>query len=463
MAAASVGGSDFGPIFQDSTSDRRVDDGARRVFARSAILAVVVLAAVAAALAACATTAAARSRPASTVVLAQRLAQAVAGLKPARPFAPIAQTSARRRTGTTFESGWIASTALTYVGEWGGTACRDAQRSGLTGSARAYPAEPRRTKAGSVTKRGDGQPRAFVACVVWFVSGHTRWIGGGNDVFAGLVRSGREIKTTSRLAPGDVVQMRNGRAMIIASRVRGNLFQVVSSNDDGKENVGEANRRLALGPDIRAFRFGLASKPVPAQDVNNPDAYDRQLVAELVAFSQKEKAEVDALEPDIEAKVKALDDAGIACLGSDTGGQLTAAFLTLAVSLYNIPRWYPELLSTDARTHRSMHPHQPVLAEALRLSEHIDDAFLLIGGPPIQPADMCRIAKALEAYANANPNATEDEAVLWWLELIGVTDYNARTFIAETNALTAASDAIAPQLQTFFTAAGYPPDTSGGG
>jgi hypothetical protein len=185
-------------------------------------------------------------------------------------------------------------------------------------------------------------------------------------------------------------------------------------------------------------------------------------VARLVAFGQTEKAEVDALKADLDAKMKALDDAGIACLGSDSGGQLAAAFLTLAVSLYNIPRWYPDLLANEVRTERSVHPHQPVFAEVLRLGEHVDDALLLIGGPPIEPKDMCGIAQSLEAYDKANPNATEDETVLWWLERIGVTEYDAKTFIAETNALSAAADAIAPQAQAFFTAAGYPPDASGG-
>jgi hypothetical protein len=54
----------------------------------------------------------------------------------------------------------IADIAMSYAGKWGGEACKDAGRSGWTG-----------TTDDSVDRRssgqpGDGQCRAFVNCIV---------------------------------------------------------------------------------------------------------------------------------------------------------------------------------------------------------------------------------------------------------------------------------------------------------
>jgi hypothetical protein len=157
---------------------------------------------------------------------------------------------------TSFTNASIADTALKYVGEWGGEACRDAKRSGLTGSTQNYPVQPTRRKTGKVTKEGDGQCRAFVNCVVWIASGHTQWLGG--SYFSAFTKAGgKEITKTDNLAKGDIVQIGEGvHTLIIVKRVEGSTFSVVDSNHDYKETVMNYHRTLSLGTRVRAFRMG---------------------------------------------------------------------------------------------------------------------------------------------------------------------------------------------------------------
>src|SRR5690349_8794383 len=86
-----------------------------------------------------------------------------------------------RSSQASYANSAIADKALSYVGQWGGNACRDAHRSGLTGSTTTYPVKASKVNAnGTIDPNygGDGQCRAFVNCIVWMVSNHTQWLGG---------------------------------------------------------------------------------------------------------------------------------------------------------------------------------------------------------------------------------------------------------------------------------------------
>jgi hypothetical protein len=135
----------------------------------------------------------------------------------------------------TYSNAEIANKALTYVGQWGGNACFDAQKPGDSG----------------------GQCRAFVNCIVWMASNHSQALG-GSDYFSDFVREGsQEITETSALAKGDIVQVGQGEhTFIIVSKVSGNTFSVVDSNHDFHETVMNYNRTLSLDSNTRAFRMG---------------------------------------------------------------------------------------------------------------------------------------------------------------------------------------------------------------
>ena len=380
-------------------------------------------------------------------------------------FAPaggVVREVARRPVAARYDNALIADIALTYVGEWGGNACRNAHRSGLTGSTRTFPVEPRRAADGKVTKEGDGQCRSFVNCVVWMASGRRQWIAsGGRDYFAGFLHpsgggsGATEIKRAARLVKGDVVQVGNGtHTYVVVARVRDNLFTVVDSNRDLKENVTTYNRRLTLGAKVRAFRLGTVVAAQPPADIHAPDAHDRAIVQELLAYQAQEQAWLDSIEADLEAKLTALFTAAEACPGL---GVFDEVALTFIVAVVNLPRWYPEYFSRGSDRFRSWHPHQPVLAEWLRLGAHGADAFFLIGGTPLGPADMCRIAAGLIRYSQENPDPPVEEALVVYLKLTGVSDYKARSFVAELTALGEAAEALEPQVRVFLFASGLTP------
>ena len=168
-----------------------------------------------------------------------------------------------------FPNAKIAETALGYDGEWGGEACRDAKRSGLTGNTKSYPLEPKRDMSGTVTQAGDGQCRAFVNCIVKLAGGP--WLGGGaGNYFKRFAEVGAtEIESLDDLATGDIVQVgasdsaRNLHTYVIVSRVKGSTFDIVDSNGDGKrEIVAHRHRAITLdGSSSRAFRLGKVGGP----------------------------------------------------------------------------------------------------------------------------------------------------------------------------------------------------------
>jgi len=118
----------------------------------------------------------------------------------------------------------IADKALSYVNQWGGNACRDAHRSGLTGSTTSHPVQPKRDASGRVIKdhEGDGQCRSFINCIVWMASGHTQWLGGmpGGTYFGAFLKAGgTEIKDANQLVEGDIVRSGDGvHTFIIVKR-----------------------------------------------------------------------------------------------------------------------------------------------------------------------------------------------------------------------------------------------------
>jgi len=160
-----------------------------------------------------------------------------------------------------YDNANIADIALRYVGQWGGNACADAHRSGLTGSTKVYPAQAVWDKKGRLVVMGDGQCKAFVNCIVWMASNYTQWVA-GSDYFRGyLDNGGVEITDISQLSKGDIVQVGQGiHTFIIVGRRSDNVFNVVDSNHNmGDEMVANYDRSFALGGNTRAFRMGKAN------------------------------------------------------------------------------------------------------------------------------------------------------------------------------------------------------------
>jgi hypothetical protein len=159
----------------------------------------------------------------------------------------------------------IADIAEAFVGQWGGEACRDAQRSGITGSTTVWPVQPARDSTGRVIREGDGQCRAFVNCIVWMASSNSQWIGGGGgDYFKRFRDLGiPQIMDATALVRGDIVQYYvSGSTLhtyIIRSKVSGNTYNVVDSNADYKETVMFRTKTINLSTAQRAFRMGKLS------------------------------------------------------------------------------------------------------------------------------------------------------------------------------------------------------------
>ena len=161
----------------------------------------------------------------------------------------------------------IAEIAEAYAGQWGGEACRDARRSGYTGSTTNYPKVPHRDSTGKVIPgyEGDGQCRAFVNCIVWMISGETQWLGGGSgDYFKRFYDVGAaQITDSTALTRGDIVQYYvSGSVLhtyIVRGKVSGNTYNIVDSNADYKEAVAFRTKTINLNASQRAFRMGKLS------------------------------------------------------------------------------------------------------------------------------------------------------------------------------------------------------------
>ncbi len=139
-----------------------------------------------------------------------------------------------------YDNGVIADKALSYVGQWGGNACKDAQKPNDSG----------------------GECRAFVNCVVWMVSGHTQNLGGSDYFQPFLSAGGTEIADINSLVKGDIVQVGQGtHTFIIVRRVSGSTFNVVDSNHiDKNEMVMNYDRTFSLSSTTRAFRMGTVGQ-----------------------------------------------------------------------------------------------------------------------------------------------------------------------------------------------------------
>lgn len=200
--------------------------------------------------------------------------------------------SHRRATDASYSNAAIASTALRYVGQWGGHACADAQRSGETASTTNYPDYPEGFNASNPptagtkinpANGGDGQCRSFVDCVLWMASGKTQWVGfDSSDYFYAFTHPegggppGVEIVNPANLIEGDIVQQGqtendpNLHTYIIVTPLGGNQFEVVDSNYSHDEFVQEHTISVTtLGGNSRAFRMG--TPPQPLQVVYDAD------------------------------------------------------------------------------------------------------------------------------------------------------------------------------------------------
>ena len=147
-----------------------------------------------------------------------------------------------------YDNAAIADKALTYVGQWGGNACNDAQKQGDSG----------------------GQCRAFVNCIVWMVSGHTQNLGGSDYFQTFLNAGGTQITDITRLVKGDIVQVGQGtHTFIIVGKVSASgssgTFGVVDSNHMGDEKVMNYDRTFTLdNSTTRAYRMGTVNSSVTA-------------------------------------------------------------------------------------------------------------------------------------------------------------------------------------------------------
>lgn len=173
----------------------------------------------------------------------------------------------------------IATTALKYVGQWGGNACADAHRSGETASTAVgtyptYPAgyspanPPTATSNIDPANGGDGQCRSFANCIVWMASNKTQWIGlAPSDYFYAFTHPsggppGTEITTVADLKEGDIVQQgqttnaANLHTYVIVKPMGGSSFDVVDSNFAHNEFVREHTITVTLGSTVKAFRMG---------------------------------------------------------------------------------------------------------------------------------------------------------------------------------------------------------------
>ncbi|NUR61662.1 MAG: hypothetical protein HOV87_23830, partial [Catenulispora sp.] len=112
-----------------------------------------------------------------------------------------------------FDNALIATTALGYVGRWGGQACLDARQDAT------------------------GQCREFVNCVVYLATGGKIWpVDGGGDYQASFANAGAVPVAAADAAEGDIIQIgdSDGAALlhtaIVLENKGGGTFTVVDSN-----------------------------------------------------------------------------------------------------------------------------------------------------------------------------------------------------------------------------------------
>ncbi|MGQ0480021.1 MAG: hypothetical protein ACT4O0_03180 [Pseudonocardia sp.] len=142
-----------------------------------------------------------------------------------------------------YDNAAIADKALSYVGRWGGDACRDAQKQ------EPFP----------------GECRGFVNCIVWMLSARSQNLGGQDYFHPFLAAGGSEIRSLDALRKGDIVQEGQGdHTFIIVGRVGGNTFRVVDSNRSRTEKVATYDRAVVLDGSRRAFRMGKVVDAAPA-------------------------------------------------------------------------------------------------------------------------------------------------------------------------------------------------------
>lgn len=165
------------------------------------------------------------------------------------PFVTVAAIPSSVGATGAYANASVADKALTYVGRWGGDACRASRK----------PGDSR------------GQCRAFVNCIVWMTSGGTQNLGGRNYFQTFLSAGGAEIRSVEELQKGDIVQEGQGKhTFIIVSRVSGNNFTIVDSNRQRDERVRTYNRTVTLNYSKRAYRMGMANQAPATAAVAKP-------------------------------------------------------------------------------------------------------------------------------------------------------------------------------------------------
>ncbi|MFD0632021.1 hypothetical protein ACFQ9X_10790 [Catenulispora yoronensis] len=145
------------------------------------------------------------------------------GGKPAPAPGPVPAPPSHPKAGAgKFDNALIATTALTYVGRWGGQACLDAHQDAT------------------------GQCREFVNCVVYLATGGKIWpVDGGGNYQASFANAGAVPVAAGDATVGDIIQIGDydsssplHTAIVLVNKGNG-AFTVVDSNWVGQPATPE--------------------------------------------------------------------------------------------------------------------------------------------------------------------------------------------------------------------------------
>jgi hypothetical protein len=230
-----------------------------------------------------------------------------------------------------YDNAAIADKALTYVGRWGGEACRDAGKLDSNGT--------------TVAGYGGGQCRTFVNCVLWLVSNGSQYPT-GTYFQSFLDNGGQEITDINNLVKGDIVQSGDGvHTFIIVSHISGDTFDVVDSNHNLDEMVNHYHRSgVVLNSDIRAFRMGTVNgtPPPPVKEAvsvavsssANPSAHGQAITLTAAVTPQGSTANTPS------GAVQLLDGGAQIGAGNLTGGTFAVTTSSLTIGAHSITATY---------------------------------------------------------------------------------------------------------------------------
>ncbi len=158
----------------------------------------------------------------------------------------------------TYDNANIATTALSYVGKNGTTACADANKTG-----------------------GD-QCKQFVNCIVWMASGHSQWpVDPGGDYQKSYADVGGVEVAAADAKEGDIIQMGQWdtssplHTAIVVSNEGAGKFTVVDANYNYDGMVNERSHWTPFAG-ARFWRLGTVVSPPPPADSDGDGVPDSQ-------------------------------------------------------------------------------------------------------------------------------------------------------------------------------------------